>query len=431
MVAAVGVLAFSVAGFSIYGKMGIKNPIVDADNSNSSSQTTNANSSDKISSSSDSSSSSNNSSSNVSSTDNTSSSSPTVEDATPFTMYQVLTGNELDDILEQRTGVSMLKEKAGFPQKILDEIEKQQEETKKEENQNNSSEANNSSSSMVADNTNVNKDNSSSDTSSSSSQSSSSSSSSSSSNPTESSSSSQSSEESKPPQKITLASLGSSGAGNIPAWQNKNSDVEGWLRIPNTNIDFPVVIGPDTLYYNDKGYSKEASKNGVIWADSATTFGKRNQISQNTVIYGHNWTNYSSNPYIARPQDIMFAQLTSFYHLSFAKTTPYIFYSTEDEEMIWKVFAVLYTESSWNYIESDAGTSYIQSLISEAKQRSMHKYDVDVNANDKILTLSTCTRAYGKRDDQRFVVMARLLRKGEEVSEVKITENTNFKRPQF
>ena len=50
----------------------------------------------------------------------------------------------------------------------------------------------------------------------------------------------------------------------------------------------------------------------------------------------------------------------------------------------------------------------------------------------KLLTLSTCTRAYGKREDQRFVVMARQLRAGEDASVAPaITANTDFKAPQF
>ena len=56
---------------------------------------------------------------------------------------------------------------------------------------------------------------------------------------------------------------------------------------------------------------------------------------------------------------------------------------------------------------------------------------MDVNASDKILTLSTCTRAYGQTNQQRFVVMARLLRSGETISEVSITPNPDFKRPQL
>ena len=227
------------------------------------------------------------------------------------------------------------------------------------------------------------------------------------------------------------STVGSSGKANIASWKAKNSDVVGWLRIPNTNINYPVVVGPDNLYYSAKGYDKNYSYYGVIWADSDTKFGTSSQISQNTVLYGHNWTNYTANPFIARASDIMFGQLPSFHYLNFCKSTPYIHYSTESEEMTWKVFAVFYTEESFNYIVSDPGASGLQYIINEAKARSLHDFAVDVNSSDKILTLSTCTRAYGQTSQQRFVVMARLMRPGETITEVSITPNTDFKRPQL
>lgn len=239
-----------------------------------------------------------------------------------------------------------------------------------------------------------------------------------------------------PPQpvddKFNPATVGGTGQANIAAWKAKNSDVIGWVKIPNTNINYPVVVGPDNLYYGQKGYDKQYSYNGVIWADSDTKFGNRSQISQNTVLYGHNWTNYTANPYIGRASDVMFGQLTSFHHLSFAKRTPYIHYSTENESMTWKVFAAFYTEESFNYIVSDPGTAGLQNIINEAKARSLHNYSVDVDAStDKILTLSTCTRAFGQTSKQRFVVMARLMRPGESITEVEITANPNYKRPQL
>ena len=127
----------------------------------------------------------------------------------------------------------------------------------------------------------------------------------------------------------------------------------------------------------------------------------------------------------------MFGQLPSFHYLNFCKSTPYIHYSTGSEEMTWKVFAVFYTEESFNYITSDPGASGLQYIINEAKARSLHDFAVDVNSSDKILTLSTCTRAYGKTNKQRFVVMARLMRPGETITEVNITPNPDFKRPQL
>lgn len=229
--------------------------------------------------------------------------------------------------------------------------------------------------------------------------------------------------------KFDPASVGTSGSTGIEKWKEVNSDVKAWIKIPNTNINYPIVVGENNLYYNEKDYYKQPSKNGVIWADTATKFGDRTKISKNTVLYGHNWTNYGSNPKIGDSNDVMFGQLTSFHHLNFAKQTPYIHYSTEDEKMLFKVFAVFYTETAFNYIASDPEPGSMLYIIEEAKRRSKFAYDVDVRTTDRILTLSTCTRAYGPSSDQRFVVMARLMREDEEVKEVKITDNPNHKKP--
>ena len=218
--------------------------------------------------------------------------------------------------------------------------------------------------------------------------------------------------------------LGASGKANIAAAKAKNSHVEAWLRVPGTNISHPVLHHPtDVNYYMALDINKNNSKNGVLWADPDASFGSASNFAKNTVIYGHNWTNVSANPRIGDSSDVMFGQLTAFHHLNFAVATPYIFCSTETQEMTWKVFASFYTDISFNYIEANPSDANLSSIISGAKARSRHNYTVDVNSSDKILTLSTCTRAYGSSDKQRFVVMARLLRPGEETTAVTITSN--------
>jgi sortase B len=220
--------------------------------------------------------------------------------------------------------------------------------------------------------------------------------------------------------------MGSSGYSNIASYQKINSDVMGWIKVPGTNINYPVLYNSsDVYYYMTRDLYKQTSKNGVIWADPADIFGTASQISRNTVLYGHNWTNYSANPRIGYSSDVMFAQLTAYHHLDFAKQYPYIYYSTADQEMTWVVFAAFYTDVSFNYIEANPSDSNFAAIISGAKSRSRHIFDVDVTTSDKILTLSTCTRAYGKSDQQRFVVMARLLRSGETLTAINVTTNPN------
>ncbi len=227
-------------------------------------------------------------------------------------------------------------------------------------------------------------------------------------------------------------SVGGTGSNSIPAWKEINEDVAGWIRVPGTNINWPVVFEEkNNKTYIDLDYFGNKNKNGVIYADGWTKFGDKKTMSKNTVLYGHNWKNISANPRVTDPGDVMFEQLASYHHLDFAKKTPYIHFSTEEANMTWKVFAAFYTETKFNYIESDPKDETFKQIIETAKKKSLHNFDVDVNEKDKIITLSTCTRAYGSTDKQRFVVMARLMRDGEKIEEVNVTENKNFERPKL
>lgn len=209
---------------------------------------------------------------------------------------------------------------------------------------------------------------------------------------------------------------------------NVNGDTVGWLRIPNTNINYPVMQSGNNSYYSNHNPNRAATANGSIWADYEINFNKG--LATNTILYGHNWTNCYSPLRIgnASGNDVMFAQLPSFSSLSFAKNNPFIYFSTTKEDYVWQVFAAFYTEATWtDYIYAYPGSSKMSNIISQAKSRSLHDYNVNVSNSDKILTLSTCTRVYGNHNNQRFVVMAKLVPAG--TASTNITANVDFKRP--
>ncbi len=203
-----------------------------------------------------------------------------------------------------------------------------------------------------------------------------------------------------------------------------NSDTIGWINVPNTNINYPVVQYSDNSYYAAKDYNKNYSKNGVIYADYECNFSKG--LATNNILYGHNWTNCWNPIRINNANDVMFAQLAAFHYLDVAQKTPFIYFSTTSKDYVWQVFAAFYTEATWtDYIY--AYPSNFANVIKEAKARSLHNYNVSVTTSDKILTLSTCTRIYGNHNNQRFVVMAKLVPAG--TASTTITANPNFKRP--
>ena len=67
--------------------------------------------------------------------------------------------------------------------------------------------------------------------------------------------------------------------------QKENSDIVGWLEIPDSNISYPVLQGTDNSYYVNHNYKKEYSKNGSLFLDKDYDW---SIPSTNLLIHGHN-----------------------------------------------------------------------------------------------------------------------------------------------
>ena len=208
---------------------------------------------------------------------------------------------------------------------------------------------------------------------------------------------------------------------NTLAMQQKNKDTIGWIYIDGTTVNDVVVkvnYNDDNKYYLRRNANGENDNDGCYYADWRCKTGNRNSISKNTVVYGHNLGRSASGlipDYQNHANGPKFAQLLKYQDEEFAKTHPYIYYSTIEEDMVRQVFAVFYTDIKFDYIEPNPADATFNSLLKKAQDLSFYNYDVEVSSNDKILTLSTCT--YRMADDTklhypndyRYVVMAKLL----------------------
>ena len=218
-----------------------------------------------------------------------------------------------------------------------------------------------------------------------------------------------------------------------------NSDIKGWLKVDGTNINYGVVKTPSGKgigYYEALGYDKKYSKNGVLWTNSTANFGTSSSAAKNTVIFGHNWTNSWKYAYANRAKDVMFAQLVAFKNLDFAKKNQKITFGTEKEDMTYQIFAVFICNADkYNYVTANPTAKSHQKVIDEARSLSFFDYDVDVDSNDKIITLSTCIDAYYKngvrQTNQRLVIMGKLVKGDEASSSVTVTTNKDAKTPTF
>ena len=225
----------------------------------------------------------------------------------------------------------------------------------------------------------------------------------------------------QPPKEEQLKELQKTMLENTLAMQQKNKDTIGWIYIDGTTVNDVVVkvnYNDDNKYYLRRNANGENDNDGCYYADWRCKTGNRNSISKNTVVYGHNLGRSASGlipDYQNHANGPKFAQLLKYQDEEFAKPPPYIYYSTIEEDMVWQVFAVFYTDIKFDYIEPNPADATFNSLLKKAQDLSFYNYDVEVSSNDKILTLSTCT--YRMADDTklhypndyRYVVMAKLL----------------------
>lgn len=193
----------------------------------------------------------------------------------------------------------------------------------------------------------------------------------------------------------------------------ENQDVVGWLTVPGTDIDGVIVQNPadENGYYTYHDFEGNLSKDGTYCADNRIDFSMptREEISQNIALYGHSWDE--------NPDGRLFAQLKRYKEPDFAETHPYIFFSTEAEDMTWEVFAVYHITVNQPYIIPDLPWASLSEILDIAYDASIYDYGIRLTELDKILTLSTCSFDVPGRSplpfniipDYRFVVMARLI----------------------
>jgi len=174
-----------------------------------------------------------------------------------------------------------------------------------------------------------------------------------------------------------------------------NEDTVGWLKVNNTNVDYPVVQTIDNDYYLKHNFKNKKDNSGWIFMDY-----RNNSINlnQNTIIYGHNM--YYSG--------VMFGTLYKTKHSNWY-TNPenqIIEFDTLYGKMKWQIFSIYNIPKTNDYLTVNFDTPEIfQKFLTKITNRSIYSFNTPVAKTDKILTLSTCSNN-GKN---RLVIHAVLL----------------------
>lgn len=176
----------------------------------------------------------------------------------------------------------------------------------------------------------------------------------------------------------------------------KNSDTVGWVQLPGTNINYPVVQTTDNSFYLSHSYNKESNNAGWVFMDYRN---HKTEFDNNTIIYAH-----------SRNDTTMFGSLKNVLTNVWLENREnhIVYFSTPYENTMWQVFSVYTIPSESYYITPRFETEeeYTTFLIT-LKNRSIYDFNTELNINDKVLTLSTCQDNYGNR----VVLHARLIKR--------------------
>lgn len=206
------------------------------------------------------------------------------------------------------------------------------------------------------------------------------------------------------------------------ALYEQNQDIAGWITIPDTNINYPVVQTTDNDYYLKHTYEKVEEKHGTIFLDYQASLKPE---TNSMILYGHNMKDKS-----------MFADVTKYRSLDFYKQVPLIDFNTIYVDYQYKVIGAYITNVSssqdngkvFDYLKLDLSSeAEFDAYVQEVQKRSLFLTGVDVNASDHLLSLSTCVWDF---DDARMVLVARRVRPGES-AQVDLSQARYNPKPYF
>ena len=161
--------------------------------------------------------------------------------------------------------------------------------------------------------------------------------------------------------------------------KEQNNETIAWLKINNTNVEYPVVKGTNNSFYLNHSFDKSKNSAGWIFADYKNKF---DNTDKNIVIYGHNMRDGS-----------MFGSMLNILDAKWYKNeeNTNITLYTENEKCIYKVFSIYKIENEDYYIKTEfKNDNEFEEFVKNLKKRSIKDFNVDISKDDNILTLSTC-----------------------------------------
>ena len=181
---------------------------------------------------------------------------------------------------------------------------------------------------------------------------------------------------------------------DLAACLAQNDDFIAWIRIPGTNVDYPVVWTDDAEYYLHHTFTGKQGAAGTLFSLMKTDY---SIPSRNIAIYGH---------HLKSTGEKMFTSLMRYKDADFYAGHETVLLNTLYESGSYRIFAVLnFRSGEWDASQADfESDAAFLDFIQYAKRNSLYDTGVTVGAEDSILTLITCDRSYGGKAGRLAVV---------------------------
>lgn len=184
-----------------------------------------------------------------------------------------------------------------------------------------------------------------------------------------------------------------------------NEDMAGWLVIPGTNVDYPVMWTPeDENYYLYRDFDKKDNTNGSLILDTDSSL---NPLTTNLIIHGHNMKSGA-----------MFGNLTDYEDEDYYKDHSQIILYTEECQRNYEIIAVFRSQvykktddvfKFYKFFQADTEEEFYD-FYDNIKELSLYDTGVTAEFGDNFITLSTCVYHV---ENGRFVVVAKEVEPGD------------------
>jgi len=197
----------------------------------------------------------------------------------------------------------------------------------------------------------------------------------------------------------------------LASFHAENSDLVGWIRIPGTQVDYPVMRSPysDWDFYLNRNFEGQADSHGTpyIWPHFESA-----DASDLVFVFAHNMADGSR-----------FADVAKYYRQSFFEAHPTIEFATLYEERSFDIAFAFYVHSRdyheyyydnvrgyedriefpYAFLTAWENQEEFDQFIEKNRRFQLYDTGVEVNYGDRLVALWTCTS--GGPSELRLIVI--------------------------